>query len=101
MLVAAADIVSDGVSHLRGCGSPALGGHDVFARPALVVNGFCAYVLHGATSSGHGHGHGHGTGGAGEEPHDHRAHTAAHGVDPHEAARTTTTTSACAARCST
>lgn len=86
VLVAAADIVSDGVSHLREPGEPRSGAMMLFACLALVVNGFCAYVLHGATSSGHGHGHGHGHGGAGEEPHDHRAHTAAHGVDPHEAA---------------
>ncbi len=49
---------------------------------ALFVNGFCAWLLHGAMGHGHGHGQGHGQG-HGHEGHGHGHEGHGHGHDGH------------------
>ncbi len=76
ILFASAEIVHEGVEHLRGHEEPRGNIMLVVAILALVVNGISAWLLHGAMHHGdHGHSHGH----AHDHAHEHGSHAKGHG----------------------
>jgi cation diffusion facilitator family transporter len=71
----AIELVRDGIDHLAHPNEPRPGVMFLVALLALVVNGFSAWVLHGAMHGHAGHGHGHAHGHAhGHDTHEHDAH---------------------------
>jgi cation diffusion facilitator family transporter len=82
VLGVAAEIAHESLEHIKNPGHPKTGLMLVVALAALVVNGFSAWLLHGAGHHGHDHGH---------EGHDHdhahghdHAHARAEGHDHHD-----------------
>src|SRR5205807_573207 len=67
----AVELVRDALQHLADPTMPRSNIMLIVATAALVVNGFSAWVLHGAMHGGHGHGHAHG--------HAHAGHGNGHG----------------------
>lgn len=78
----ALEIVRDSAQHMANPTMPRSGLMLIVASAALVVNGFSAWVLHGAMHAGHDHG-GHGHGHAG---HEHSKHAHADEDEGHHAA---------------
>ncbi len=79
ILLASAEIVHEGIDHLRGAEEPKGSVMLVVAIGALVVNGISAWLLHGAMGH-HGHDHAHDHDGHDHHGHDHgHAHAHAHG----------------------
>jgi cobalt-zinc-cadmium efflux system protein len=90
VLGVAVELVRDSLEHLAHPNMPRPGIMLIVAIGALVVNGFSAWVLHGAmhghaghdhgpaSHAGHHHGHGHGHGHAHDEDDDEGHHAAAH-----------------------
>lgn len=69
------EIVHDSLGHIAAPETPKTGIMLIVSTAALCVNGFSAWLLHGAMHGGHGHGHGHGHDG---EAHAHAEHAHAH-----------------------
>jgi len=79
----AIELVRDSLEHLANPNTPKSGLMLIVATSALIVNGFSAWVLHGAMHGGHGHGHaGHSHG----HGHSHAAPAAEDDEEGHHAA---------------